>query len=30
LSYRGQAGRDSSEFELGCHFAEDFFSRDLF
>ena len=21
LSYRGQAGRDSSEFDFGCHFA---------
>lgn len=26
LSYRGQAGRDSSEFDFGCHFAARFFS----
>lgn len=25
LSYRGEAGRDSSEFDFGCHFAEEFF-----
>ena len=27
LSYRGEAGRDSSEFDFGCHFARDFFPR---
>ena len=25
LSYRGEAGRDSSEFDFGCHFATEFF-----
>ena len=26
LSYRGQAGRDSSEFDFRCHFGEGLFS----
>ena len=25
LSYRGEAGRDSSEFNFGCHFAAGLF-----